>query len=227
MDNPLNWISGFQEILEPDVDPCDSLEVPTSREVLPDGTEVILIGDPQWAAGFNHRQGENSLGYLGTCGLVSCEQILRRTGLEVTEDDIVRYAGDRGLCVTDACPELNGGTTLLDQARILTEFGVPARPELLVSTEELAHRLEEGRSVILAVNAGEFWNDPAAYGTGAPNHAILATGVARDAQTGEIVGVFINDSGTGNSAQFVPVQDLEIAWLEPGGLAVTTDGCPC
>jgi len=227
MESPFSGQAAFVEVLDDGTDLGACSEAPQSLEVLPDGTEVIVIGDPQWAARFNHQQGDNDLGFAGTCGLVSCEQVLRQAGLEVTENDVVRYACDHGLCVTDAHPQMNGGTTVMDQARLLSNLGIPAHPEILDSSEDLASRLEGGQHVILAVNAGELWSDPGAYGTGDANHSILATGVARDAQTGELVGFYVNDSGTGESARFIPVEDLHAAWLDSGGLAVTTDGSVC
>jgi len=227
MDTPFQEQTAFVEVQELSEELERIPEVPQSLEILPDGTEVVVTGDPQWSARFNHQQGDNSLGYQGTCGLVSCEEVLRQAGLEVTEEDVVRYACDHGMCVTDASPEANGGTTVMEQATILNDLGVPAHPEALDSTEDLASHLEVGQSVILAVNAGELWNDPAAYGTGEANHSILATGVARNVETGEAAGFYVNDSGAGKGAWFVPADDMKAAWLDTGGMVVTTYGSVC
>ena len=58
-------------------------EAPSHQDVLPDGREVIVIGDPQGDARFNHLQGDNNEGFLGTCGCVSCEDVLGQFGVTV------------------------------------------------------------------------------------------------------------------------------------------------
>lgn len=202
-------------------------EVPRHLERLPNGDAVLVIGDPEHARDFNHPQGDNPFGFKGTCGLVSCEDILRQFDVAVSEADVVRHAIENGLCNTrgDNPGEL-GGTTISDQAQILTDLGVPASPERLDSLEDLANRIENGQGAIIEVDAGLLWNEPSAFGYGSPNHAIVVTGIGRDPETGEIVGVYINDSGRGwpeDSGRFLTTDEIDAAWLQPGGLCVTTD----
>src|SRR5262245_16825651 len=104
-------------------------EVPRRLEKLPNGDAVLVIGDTERACDFNHPQGDNPFGFKGTCGLVSCEDVLRQFDIDVSEADVVRHAIENGLCNTrgDSPGEL-GGTTVTDQAQILTDFGVPASP---------------------------------------------------------------------------------------------------
>lgn len=227
MDTPFETGQAFAEVRELSEELERIPEVPQSLEILPDGTEILVIGEPHEVARFNHLQGDNTFGYRGTSGLVCCEELLRQAEHEFTEEDLVRYARAHGLCSTDAPPEMNGGTTLMEQATILGDLGLPAQPDILDSAEDLASHLEDGQGVILVVNAGELWKDPAAYGTGEANHAVLTTGVARDVETGEAAGFYINDSGSGKTAFFVPAGDLKTAWLDSGGMAVTTFGSVC
>ena len=96
-------------------------------DVLPDGRDTVVIGDPDGDKAFTHRQGDNWLGFEGTCGVCSCENVLRSFGLDVAETHMVIIAVQRGLCVCDNLdPGHNGGTTLGSQAEILTRHGVPA-----------------------------------------------------------------------------------------------------
>jgi hypothetical protein len=198
---------------------------PSRLDVLPDGREVVVIGDPQGDKAFTHKQGEhNLLGYEGTCGLCSCENVLRSFGLDVTESDITVFAAERGLCDTgNPDPRQNGGTTAEWQAEILTRHGIPASASRGGSLEDLAANIEQGRGVIAEVDAGVIWDEPSfSNWLGQPNHAIAVTGVARDPMTGDIRGFFINDSGTGKAAQFVDASVMNEAWVQAGGEQVVT-----
>ncbi len=201
-------------------------DVPRYLDVLPDNTEVLVVGDVDRFRDCNHKQGANDLGFLGTCGLVSCEDVLRQFGMGVTEASVVDYAAWHGLCdVSGSAPEC-GGTTEYSQARLLTELGVPAHAEFGDSQEQLAQYIEEGRGAIIEVNAGELWNSPEHLGFGEMNHAVVVTGVARDPGTGEIEGFYINDSGRGDpsdSGRFVDADIMRHAWEGAGGSCVVTD----
>jgi hypothetical protein len=197
-------------------------ELPHHLELLPDGREALVIGYVERFKDFNHPQGDNRLGFQGTCGIVSCEDVLRQFGVEVTESQLVEYAVQRDLCTTDGSPSECGGTTILDQARILDDWGVPATPEQSGSLEGLASQVEEGRGVIAEVNAGVLWDQAESYGDGSWNHAIVITGVARDAQTGEVLGFFINDSGKPESGRFIDAPTMQQAFIEAGGWSVAT-----
>lgn len=173
-------------------------EVPVRHDVLPDGRESVLIGDVERCKEFNHPQGENSFGFRDTAGLVSCENILRQFGIDVTEDDVVRFAVENGLCDVNKEPNLSGGSTPFSQAMILKEHDVPAHVEVIDSAERLADCVEHGHGVIIGVNAGVLWNDANAFDNGQANISVVVTGVARDPQTGDIQGFFVNDTGRDN-----------------------------
>lgn len=207
-----------------DTDP--PMDVPRYLDVLPDNTEVLVIGDMEHCRDFNHKQGINDLGFLGTCGLVSCEDVLRQFGIEATEATVVDYAARHRLCDVSASPPECGGTTEHSQAELLTELGVPAHAEFGDGQEQLAQYIEEGRGAIIEVNAGELWNSPEHLGFGEINHAVVVTGVARDPISGEIEGFYINDSGRGypsDSGRFVPADVMYHAWEAAGGSCVVTD----
>jgi hypothetical protein len=199
------------------------IDVPYQLDVLPDGREALVIGDVEELAEFNHLQGDNPYGFLGTCGLCSCQDVLCQFGITVSEADVVRHAVENGQCNISDDPAECGGTTAVNRLEILADYGVPAHLEMGGSLEGLALDLEEGRGVIIGANAGVLWNDPAYYEFGQSNHAVTVTGVARDPETSEIQGFFINDSGTGESAHFIDSSVMTQAWLGAGGVSVVTD----
>ena len=98
-----------------------------------------------------------------------------------------------------------------------------AHAETGQSLEQLGQDVEQGHGVIVDANAGVLWNDPQYVEGGAANHAVTVTGVARDPQTGNIQGFYINDSGDGKSAEFVSAQTMTTAWQDTGGTCVVTD----
>ncbi len=133
------------------------------------------------------------------------------------------FRGERGLCNTDDPDPRNcGGATPFALADILTRHGIAADTLLNGSLEDLAGNIEQGRGVIIGVNAGVLWNDANSDSGGPANHAITVTGVARDPMSGEIQGYFINDSGTGKAGQFVDAAVMREAWEEAGGVQVVT-----
>lgn len=197
--------------------------VPSHLDALPDDSRSLVIGDINRLTEFNHRQGDNPYGFQQDCGLVSCQDVLNQFGIAVTETDVITHAVTNGLCQVADNPSDSGGTTAHGQAEILNDFGIPAHVEQNQSLEELAGNIQNGCAVITQANAGVLWNDAAYYDNGDPNHAVTVTGVARDPGTGEIRGFYINDSGTGNSAQFVSAEAMRVGWLDTGGQSVVTD----
>jgi uncharacterized protein YvpB len=198
-------------------------EVPQKIENI-NGQEVLVIGDPTGYAEFNHQQGDNPYGYQNDCGLVSCQDVLNQFGIPVSETDVVSFASQHGLCNTsDADPSQNGGTVPDELARILNDYGVPAHTETSDNLESLATHIEQGNGVIVAVNAGVLWNDANYYDNGQADHAITVTGVVRDPTSGQIEGFYINDSGTGKSAEYVDANTMQQAWEDTGGQCVVTD----
>jgi Peptidase_C39 like family len=200
------------------------IDVPVQLDVFPDGQPTLTIGDVAGYADFNHKQGDNPQGFTEDCGLVSCSDVLNQFGIHVTEADVVGHAIQYGECnVIPGSPAGSGGTSPADQARLLTDYGVPAHCESNQSIEQLATAIEQGHGVIASVNAGVLWDQPQYVQGGGNNHAVTVTGVARDLGTGAIQGFYINDSGTGQSAEFVPVAVMTHAFQDTGGSFVETD----
>ena len=208
-------------------------EVP--RQLIHDaqGHEYVVSGDPEGCRRFDHHQGENSLGFEGTCGLCSVQDIANQYGLPITEDEIVQFAAAHHLCDTHGTPDDCGGTTIDTQAQLLADMGIMAMPQKGMSVEQLASTFEEGHKIIIEVNAGILFqgvlpDDICARAVGKnpheANHAIVVTGIVRDPQTGAVVGIYVNDSGYPLPVQFISVENLQQGWVQTGGAALDAVG---
>lgn len=138
-------------------------------------------------------------GFLGTCGLVSCVNVLRLAGYPATESKVVGYAsttsagfGRGKLCTTNSFPEDNGGTSAKTRQQILQHFGI--KSELReASVENIADAVSDGRGVIISVYAGMLYNG---WSDHRDLHAITVTSVKKD-RSGNVLGFYVCDSGTG------------------------------
>lgn len=192
-------------------------------EVLPDGHEALVLGEGEAGFAEVHLPGDNPLGLRHTAGLVACEAVLKRFGNEVSEADLATIAVEEGLYVAAARLGDQGGATTSDYRRLLARFDIPSREEAGRTIGELAAYLEEGKGVVLAVNAGLLRDDPAAFESGLPNDLVVPVAVACDPVRGEVRGVFIADSIAGERRRFVPATTLHSAWEALGGMLVVTD----
>jgi hypothetical protein len=199
------------------------ITVPVRPGFLPDGTPALVIGDVDGCAAFNHLQGDNPDHDRGDCGIVCCAEVLSQFGIHLTEADAVAHATRcHELHEVDGHPDQSGWTLPADQVQILRDFGVPARAEADQPIERLAGAVQRGYGVIAAVNAGVLWSDARVLGHGQANHVVTLTGVARDAYDGALLGFYINDSGTGQSGQFVSAHLMTTAFSRTGGFCVVT-----
>lgn len=174
---------------------------------VPDCEVAMVTGEPFGNANkMDFNQGDNPYNAAGNCGLVSISNLLRRAGMEISEDDVTKFAIDSGLCdynpVGDASG--NGGTTIEMRREILSRYGIDSEiypSNAGGSLENIADAIDSGRGVLISVNAGELWDcddgSTPFMGQAVSNHCVTVTGIARDAATGEIKGVYIADSGRG------------------------------
>ena len=153
------------------------------------------------------RQGNNDLEFRGTCGLCSCVNILRLAGRKWTsEDEVVKHAVAEGLCTTGYPDnDMNGGVSTEDMRQILKNFNLESETFSPVfssgwdinydaTIKMIADFVENGRGVILSVNAYTLWYGKVNNGNSA--HAIVVISVKKDDE-GNIVEFFICDTGSG------------------------------
>ncbi len=151
-------------------------------------------------------------GFLGTCGIVSCVNVLRLAGLvDASEEQVLAVARKKGLCTKlFASKYSKGGTTAKQRMEILNAFGLES--ELRECTvDKIADSISEGRGVIISVYASRLWwptpTDPNA------THAITVTSVKKNKHC-DVVGFYVCDSGRhmdSDSSQYYSVDDMEFA----------------
>lgn len=183
-----------------------------------DGASQIFNTPIETGALLDAKQGKDP-DYRGTCGIVSCVNVLRLAGrLNTTEEEALQCAIDNFLCEVEIdSPDYRGGTGAEERRKLLKLFGVES--DLVDSSiEAIAEHVSAGKGVIISVEVGELWRRPYCRGY----HAVTVTSVQKN-QNGEIEGFYICDSGSGRNdrARFYRADHLEQA-LTTRKMNVTT-----
>lgn len=163
-------------------------------------------------------QGSADSNFQGTCGLCSCANILRLSGVNASEAEMIAYAAQTRdpnsfngmLCATGySDPGLNGGTSPKSRQQILDHFGIdsgifPIAHESDGSIadgnlSQIADHVSAGRGVILSVHADVLWND-AAFGVD-DYHAVTVTSVKKNS-VGDVLGFYICDSANDGTTYY-------------------------
>ena len=181
------------------------------------GQEILVCGKPLDAINtLDYRQGDANLFYQGDCGLVSCANFLTQCGGEgFTEEYAINFAKENDLCVHGFGVGLfeSGGTTEYHQCAFIESHGIDAM--IRSDVPEIIERFEGGCAVVLNVNSGILWNDPAYYGDGGRDHAVTMTGTLRDPDTGALLGITVCDSGSNHPCTVIPIDKIEACVCGP------------
>ncbi|HLJ55765.1 MAG TPA: hypothetical protein VKT77_12070 [Chthonomonadaceae bacterium] len=189
-------------------------------ERLPDGREARIAGQVELPAGALTASGDSILDARTPGGLLGCAQIIRQFAPDFDPRELRDYVAQR-----DGSHDLGplGSAAPEEMARTLADFDVPAHIEQAQSSEDLAHHLESGSGVLVALNLGELWNSAAAFGNGEVNAIAVALAVAREPLTGDILGWYLNDVVAKQFRTHVDAARMERAWLDAGGWLIVTD----
>lgn len=163
-------------------------------------------------------QGSADSNFQGTCGLCSCANILRLSGVNASEAEMIAYASQTRdpnsfngmLCATGySDPGLNGGTSPRSRQQILDHFGIDSGIFPIAydsdgsiadsNLSQIADHVSAGRGVILSVHADVLWND-AAFGID-DYHAVTVTSVKKNS-AGDVLGFYICDSANGGTTYY-------------------------
>lgn len=171
------------------------------------GASVIYNTPIETGKSLDAKQGKVP-NYRGTCGIVSCVNVLRLAGRSsTTENEVLTAALQGKLCVANDSAGKNGGTTPDGRKKILVEFGLDSELKP-ASIDSIAQCVSEGRGVIISVDARKLWRSLAIP----PNslHAVTVTSVQKD-RNNQIEGFYICDSGSGknDSAKFYATKHLQ------------------
>lgn len=208
---------------------------PEIRTDIPNCETAIVYGEPYKRSELvDSMQGDNPYNARGNCGLVSIANILRISGKEVSETDVTGYAIEKGYCQYDRFGDEcdNGGTTFEGRQKIFADYGI--QTEICMesqgySIENIADAVENGKGVIVGVNADILWNkdlgSPTFAGMPVANHIVTVTGVARDASTGEVAGLYICDSGHNDACRYLTADEFNAAYrnVYNAGANITTN----
>ena len=182
-----------------------------------DGDGNLVYDSPNETNGILYTtQGSANDDYQGTCGLCSCANILRLSGVNLSEADMIEYASNTDsatlgkLCATGySDPGMNGGTGPKDRQQILSHFGIDSGVFQLsrsadgkidnTNLVQIADSVSSGRGVILSVHADMLWDD-APFGID-DYHAVTVTSVKKDS-AGNILGFYICDSAQGGTTYY-------------------------
>lgn len=138
------------------------------------------------------------------CGVESSRQVINRAnGSNLSENQVLQNAIDNGWASgTPGSPPTfaNGGTGAGSRQSILANAGIPSS----VQTSTLDHlglAMSRGQGTIANLDAAQLWG-----GTTPPGslHAVTVTGVQYD-DAGNPTHVIINDTGSGQCGQSVPI----------------------
>jgi hypothetical protein len=161
------------------------------------------IGDPGRLAAFAYEQGAGN-----TCGIATQLEVLRARGLlppgdpRVQEKALVAEATRDGTFSDGVLKDYSGS--------LLVAHGLIISKHVQAGWPDLEAAIRRGSLVIATVDARLLWNDVAPKAEG---HSILLTG-AEVTLGGELLGVYINDSGDDpfRAGRFVPIETFRPSW---------------
>ena len=94
---------------------------------------------------------------------------------------------------------------------------MPATRHFAATKEELFAAVSKGRMVIVSANTGKLWNNPKfAHG----GHVVVITGAEVGRVDGELLGYYINDTGTDVGGRFITAKQFHGAWESHGGVFI-------
>jgi len=184
-----------------------------TRDITLDGKECTVFDHPFEGKGNQiHSQGSAEPEYgKNTCGYCASGSIINKAGGNTNERKVLDYANDN-------VPGFNreGWSNMKEWVQVLKGAGIGSKPHTHDTMEKLAEYVEQGRGVIIGVEAGILYGGNIRGG-----HAITLESVIRDKNTGEIVSYVIGDSNEKdqyNVCQVVPKARLEKAYNRQAGI---------
>ena len=137
-------------------------------------------------------------------------------GHRVPESEVLQRMTTLGMQL----PTSTQGVPFDDAERLLDSFGISSHQEHHVTLARLEGYLDQGRSVILGVDADPIWHYQDGTSQGPAPHAVMITSI--DESTGTVT---LSDTGNphGGNEERVPLKVFMYAWGEQGNQLVVTD----
>jgi len=151
------------------------------------------------------KQGRADERYQGTCGLASTSNVLRQFDLgDTTEGEVLERALKLGACKIDNDRRVAGATNNNQILQIMGSYGLKAAkvPELTI--QNIAECMDKGGAMMMSVRSCYIQDAYTQEGKKIPtkiggkkrtDHWVTVTGVKKNRYTGEISGIFIQDTG--------------------------------
>lgn len=179
-----------------------------------DADRYGIIGNPSESLDSWHVQSDN------TCAVVSQEFVLENLlDREFNEKELTEIAEAHGW--------YDNGTSMNDVGKLLEYYGIDVEQSMGNTLYDLRNSLQEGKQIIVGVDADEMWSgqNEEMFGPGMDaNHAIQVIGI--DESNPHDVKVIINDSGvTNGQGVMVPADSFIDAW-EDSGCFMVEASCP-
>lgn|SRR5574344_1004678 len=158
--------------------------------------------------------------YSDTCAIKSQQIILKDFGINISEDQLIKYSTEHGW--------YNGnGTAMEDVGKILSDAGIPCTQTSCANAYDLANELAQGHKVIVAVDSGELWNNGVIDHAkdiligDTPDHALIVAGLDMSDLNNPMV--ILTDPGTGQIAESYPLSQFMDAWSDSNNFMVSTN----
>ncbi|WP_406851298.1 calcium-binding protein [Herbaspirillum huttiense] len=192
------------------------------------GPDVLTYGNPfALFHDLDNYQGDAVARYEGTSGEVCIANLATIAGMSVTEKDVVNKAIAEKLCdTTSKDPEKRGSISVDNQLVLLKEFGLASTLAQGFDENAVARDIIKGKGVIVSVNGSRIWAKNIPKNVGMTDHMIAIIGVGYGAQSGEVDGFYITDSGRGLAAdtcRYVSLQTMRDCTNASGCVTITTN----
>jgi phage tail protein X len=176
---------------------------------------------PPVGAGAQHGDPAQAVSYWfaqhgSDCVPASVTQVLSEAvGHRVPESEVLQRMTALGMQL----PTSAQGVPFDDAERLLDSFGISSHEEHHVTLARLESYLDQGRSIILGVDADPIWHYQDGASQGPAPHAVMITSIDESKGT-----VTLSDTGNPNGNQeHVPLNVFMYAWGEQGNELVVTD----
>ncbi|MBK8916160.1 MAG: PAAR domain-containing protein [Phycisphaerales bacterium] len=170
----------------------------------------IMAGTAACNAAAAGRTSNTTSQTYNNCGVESSRQLINRGNAGgISENALLQQSINSGLASgTPGSPPVfaNGGTGAAGRQSILAANGVPSNIQATTTTN-MGLNAAAGRGMIVNLDAAPLWGGTTPAGS---LHAVVVTGVVYD-DAGNVTDVVINDTGTGQCGQTVPIATFNAA----------------
>lgn len=155
-----------------------------------------------------------------TCAIRSQEIVMRDFGIQIPQEELVKYATEHGW--------YDDGTPFECMSNLLNTVHIDTHTQENVSVDDLACELNAGHRVIVAVDAHEIWRDHGPIGNWIAdhfvdaNHALIVTSLNVDLEDSSKSTVLLTDPGSGEIIE-CPYDRFLHSWGDSGRYMIATD----